>query len=76
MQEYNQKWQERVGKLESKLKDVLEKSRHERALAKDEQIHQNSEIRKWRQRVLSADKKNEILSTLLDQQRKSAEVKE
>jgi hypothetical protein len=74
MQEFTQKWQEQVDFLKNELKGAQDKIRHERTLAKDELIHQNNAIRSLKQKLVTATKKNEILSTLVDQQRKSAEV--
>jgi ribosomal protein S20 len=74
MQEYNEKWQHRVDELEKQLKEVYEKIRHDRASAKDELIHQNNAYRALKQKLVTANQKNELLNALVDQQRKSAEV--
>ncbi|CAO3607924.1 unnamed protein product [Mucor hiemalis] len=74
MEGYNQKWPHKVEILEEKLKNTQETMKHERALAKEERIHQNNALRALKQKILSANKKNEILSNLVEQQRRLSGV--
>lgn len=75
MHEYTEKWQHRVEELEKQLKEAYEKIREDRASTKDELIHKNNAYRALKQKLVAANQKNELLNSLVDQQRKSAEVR-
>lgn len=66
--------QHKIEALEEKLRNTQEAVKHERALAKEERIHQSNAARALKQKLISANKKNEILNNLVEQQRRLSEV--